>query len=70
MGSLVRESVAAFLADLPSDEDPAYGLIGLLGEDRGPRPHGDVAREHDSYLVDIYADEVRGSSPTRRRPAR
>ena len=51
IGSLVRESVARYLSDLSLEEDPLLGLIGLA-DDAGPRPHGDVAVEHDSYATD------------------
>jgi len=56
VGSLVRESVARYLADLPIDDDPLMGLIGLAADD-GPRPYGDVATEHDRYLADAVAEE-------------
>jgi len=53
MGSMIRESVAVYLADQPIDDDPALGIIGLF-EDVGPRPHGDVAQNYDGYLADAY----------------
>jgi hypothetical protein len=49
MGSLVRESVAAYLTGLPADEDPLAEVVGMF-EDAEPRPFGDVAEEHDRYL--------------------
>ncbi len=58
MGSLVRESVAAYLAALPAEDDSAFGIIGMLGEDEGPLAHGDVAANHDAYLADAYAAEA------------
>jgi hypothetical protein len=58
MGSLVRESVEAYLAALPAEEDPLYGIIGMLPEDRRPRPHGDVAVHHDDYLADYLEAEA------------
>ena len=63
MGSMIRESVATYLADQPVEEDPAYGIIGILGEDDGPRPYGDVGENHDAYLADIYEAEGRKPGP-------
>jgi len=59
MGAVVRESVEAYLASLPAEDDPLFGLIGLFRGD-GPTPHGDVAINHDAYLADIHESEVRG----------
>ena len=66
MASLVRESVARYLTDADSRDDPLTGIIGLF-EDGGPRPHGPVAVEHDAYLADAIAEEsVRRRPKTRR----
>jgi hypothetical protein len=68
MGALIRESVAAYLADVAVEDDPLFGLIGLASDD-GPKPHGDVAANADQYLSDLVADEAaseRDSRPTRR----
>ena len=56
MGSLVRESVTEYLRDLPVEDDPAFGIIGLI-DDAGERPHGSVAVRHDEYLADALEDE-------------
>ena len=61
IGSLVRESVARYLADLSLEEDPLLGLIGLA-DDAGARPHGDVAFEHDLYITDEVADGSNGEA--------
>ncbi len=53
MGSMIRESVAVYLADQPAEHDPLLGIIGLF-EDTGERPFGDVAVNHDAYLADAY----------------
>ena len=66
IGSLVRESVARYLADVPVEDDPLFGLIGLT-EDTGDQPHGDVATEHDAYSADVVAAEAEASPPPRRR---
>jgi hypothetical protein len=65
MGSILRESVADYLANAPVEEDPAFGIIGLIVDD-GPTPHGDPATAHDAYLADaLDAEGARG----RRQPA-
>lgn len=56
MGSLIRESVATYLADVAPDEDSLAGIVGMLHDD-GPRTHGDVGREHDRYLADAVPEE-------------
>jgi hypothetical protein len=57
MGSLIRESVAAYLADVPAEEEPLTDLVGMFLDD-GPRSHGDVGEEHDAYLADAGAGEA------------
>ncbi len=61
MGSLVRESVAAYLSDVSTEDDPLAGIVGLF-EDPGPRPLGDVGEEHDAYLADPDAIDRQGAS--------
>jgi hypothetical protein len=61
MGSLVRESVAAYIAGRPVEDDPAFGIIGLI-DDPAPRPYGSVAERHDDYLAAEIDGE--GSPPT------
>jgi hypothetical protein len=56
MGSLIRESVTEYLNDVPVEEDPAYGIIGLI-DDAGGKPHGSVAVHHDDYLADALEAE-------------
>ena len=56
MGSILRESVADYLTSTPVEEDPAFGIIGLINDD-GPTPHGDPAVEHDAYLADALEAE-------------
>ena len=65
MGSILRESVADYLTRAPVEEDPAFGIIGLIDDD-GPTPHGDPALEHDAYLADAL--EAEGDAV--QRPAR
>lgn len=50
MGSIVRESVADYLTGLPAEEDPAYGILGLV-DDTGPETRGDPATDHDAYIA-------------------
>jgi len=61
MGSLIRESVTEYLNDLPVEDDPAFGIIGLI-DDRGPRPHGSVAINHDAYIADALEAEISSES--------
>lgn len=56
MGSLIRESVTEYLNDLPIEDDPAFGIIGLI-DDQGDKPHGSVAIHHDDYLADALEAE-------------
>jgi hypothetical protein len=53
MGSMIRESVAAYLSDREAEEEPLLGIIGMF-EDTGPTPYGDVSTNHDAYLADIH----------------
>ena len=43
---IIRESIEKFLKDLPVEEDPAMGLIGL-----GRSGRGDISDRHDRYLT-------------------
>jgi len=43
---LIREGIVRLLQDLPVEEDPALGLIGL-----GRSGKGDVSEHHDRYLA-------------------
>ena len=62
MGSMIRESVATYLADQPLEDDPALGILGLFA-DEGSRPLGDVAEQHDAYLAEAYAREGQREDP-------
>ncbi len=64
MGSILRESVAVYLAQAPDEQDPAFGIVGLI-DDASPTPHGDPAVEHDAYLADALEAE---NKVVRRRP--
>lgn len=65
MGSILRESVAEYLASAPIEEDPAFGIVGLIDDD-GPMPHGDPARHHDAYLADaLEAEGATSEKPSR-----
>ena len=67
MGSLVRESVAQYLASVPVEDDPAFGIMGMFS-DEGPEPHGDVAIHHDAYLADACTAAVGIISMPTQRP--
>ena len=43
---LIREGIVRLLKDLPVEEDPAMGLIGL-----GRSGKGDLSEHHDRYLA-------------------
>jgi hypothetical protein len=55
MGSMIRESVATYLAGV--EPDPLLDIIGAF-EDHGPKPHGDVSVNHDAYLADVHEAEA------------
>lgn len=59
MGSLIRESVTEYLTDLPVEDDPAFGIVGLI-DDQAVKPHGSVAIHHDEYLADALGAEADG----------
>lgn len=65
MGSIVRESVADYLTGLPVEEDPAFGIVGLV-DDTGPDTHGDPAIDHDTYLAIGFETEAVAESPASR----
>jgi hypothetical protein len=67
MGAVVRESVETYLRSISADDDPLLGIIGILGDDAGPRPHGDVATHVDEYLADALEAEWREATPKRGR---
>jgi hypothetical protein len=54
MGSMIRESVANYLAT--AEEDPLLSLVGAF-EDTADQAFGDVAVNHDAYLAQIYWEE-------------
>ena len=43
---LIREGIVRLLRNLPVEEDPAMGLIGL-----GSSGKGDLSKRHDRYLA-------------------
>ena len=43
---IIRGSLEKFFKDLPVEEDPAMGLIGL-----GSSKKGDLSVQHDKYLT-------------------
>ncbi len=65
MGSIVRESVADYLTGLPGEEDPAFGIVGLV-HDTGPDTHGDPAIDHDAYLAIGLETEAAAEAPAHR----
>lgn len=65
MGSIVRESVADYLTGLPVEDDPAFGIVGLV-DDTGPDTQGDPATEHDAYLAIGLETEAAAEAPASR----
>lgn len=49
---IIRESLEKFLKELPVEEDPAMGLIGL-----GSSGKGDLSVKHDKYLARYTASK-------------
>ena len=43
---IIRKSLEKFLEELPVEQDPAMGLIGLGGSGRG-----NLSDQHDEYIV-------------------
>lgn len=44
--SIIRHGIDKFLKELPLEEDPALGIIGL-----GSSRKGDLSEKHDKYIV-------------------
>jgi hypothetical protein len=63
MGAVVRDSVDTYLRSVPPEDDPLLGIIGMLGDDDGPRPYGDVSTHVDEYLADALEAEWREATP-------
>ena len=47
VAELIREGVDRLLAEVPIENDPLWNIVGIVESGRG-----DLAAEHDSYLVD------------------
>ncbi len=43
---IIRESLEKFLNELPPEEDPAMGIVGL-----GSSGKGDLSDKHDRYIT-------------------
>lgn len=54
IAELIRRSVDLFLAELPVEDDPAMRIVGL-----GHSGIGDLARNHDEYLVEFERENNR-----------
>jgi hypothetical protein len=48
LAELVRRSVDLYLSQMPLEDDPALGIVGL-----GASEVGDLAEKHDHYLVEL-----------------
>jgi hypothetical protein len=49
---LIRESLEKYLNELPLEEDPAMGLVGL-----GSSGRGDLSDQHDRYLIRYHSSK-------------
>jgi hypothetical protein len=49
---IIRESLEKYLQELPIEEDPALGLIGL-----GSSGKKDLSEKHDQYLSKYASDK-------------
>lgn len=47
IAELIRQSVDCYLAQLPPEDDPLWGIIGL-----GKSGLGDLAERHDYYIYE------------------
>ena len=52
IAELIGRSVDRYLAQLPVEDDPAMGIVGLV--DTGPE---DASEKHDEYLVRFLQGE-------------
>jgi len=51
---LIRECLEKYLNELPLEEDPAMGLVGL-----GSSGRGDLSDQHDSYLTRYHSSKTK-----------
>ncbi|OGP87483.1 MAG: hypothetical protein A2156_10720 [Deltaproteobacteria bacterium RBG_16_48_10] len=51
---IIRESLEKYLKELPLEEDPAMGLVGL-----GNSGKGDLSDHHDRYLARYHTSKRR-----------
>ena len=52
LAELVRQGVDRLLEEAPVEEDPLWKIVGIM--DSGV---GDLAENHDKYLMEVYARE-------------
>lgn len=52
VAELVRQGIDRFLADVPTEADPLWNIVGLV--DTGPK---DLAEKHDDYIVAMVHEE-------------
>lgn len=52
MAEIVRESIAKYLIEIPVEEDPAMGIVGMIGSGRS-----DISENHDAYLTEALLKE-------------
>jgi hypothetical protein len=54
VAELVRQGVDRLLAEVPPDEDPLWGIVGIA-----PAPMTDLSERHDDYLAGWEREEAR-----------
>lgn len=52
---IIRQSLEKFLSDIPLEEDPALGLVGL-----GRSGKRNLSERHDLYLVQYVSGKKKG----------
>ncbi|MBM4137688.1 MAG: CopG family transcriptional regulator [Nitrospira sp.] len=52
---IIRLSLDRYLSNLPLEEDPAFGIIGL-----GKSGKGDLSENHDIYLARYTSHQTKG----------
>src|SRR5581483_3622537 len=58
IAELIRRGVDQVLAQVPVEQDPLMGIVGL-----GSSSKHDLAENHDKYLLEIYKGESRRWQP-------
>jgi len=60
VAALVRQGIDQVLAAVPPEEDPLWGIIGLVDNPSAPT---DLAEKHDEYIVKWIEEDNRSLDP-------